>query len=376
MKMVKFTSVSVFCGIVLMVAGSFSAAVLAQQDAAKRGQPAAAAKPLTGAGTSTMADLMTAWVSAYAKESNVKVGYNVVGAAAGVKQAIAREVDFGVSDNPISNAEAEKNGIVQFPMIVGGMIPVANVPGLAKDARLRLTAAALADIYLGKITKWNHPDIAAHNADVKLPDLAIAVFHRADPAGTTAVFTRYLARTHEQFRKDVGVGTMVKWKVGKGEIGANNVAKAVLATAGGIGFLDYAAFLRNKGLIAVELRNLSARFMAPDSYSIRSAADSPNWLRVIPEMVARDSITFDLTDTPGITGYPLVTFTYVLMPKAPADPQRARAVLQFFNWAFGDAGGVLASGIGLSPLPDAVRDGVRGMLKQSVKDASGTPVWQ
>ncbi|GAB3381749.1 phosphate ABC transporter substrate-binding protein PstS [Massilia agri] len=325
----------------------------------------AQAADITGAGATFPYPIYAKWAEMYKKSSGNGLNYQSVGSGAGIKQIKARTVDFGASDMPLPAAELNASGLFQFPAIMGGVVPVVNVPGLAAG-QLKLTGAVLADIYLGKITKWNAPQIAALNPGVKLPADDITVVRRADSSGTSFLWTDYLSQVSPEFKSRIGAGTTVKWAVGVGGKGNEGVAANVQRIKGSIGYVEWAYAKRNK-MQHTQLQNRDGAFLQPDDEAFKAAAAGANWTGTPGYAVV-------LTNQPGKASWPITGVSYILVHKSQADGNRGKEVLKFFDWAYknGDAAAVELDYV---PMPDSVTKLVQDAWRANVKDASGKAVW-
>ncbi|WP_408906498.1 phosphate ABC transporter substrate-binding protein PstS [Roseomonas sp. E05] len=317
---------------------------------------------ITGAGASFPAPLYQKWGEAAREPTGIQLNYQSVGSGAGQAQIRNRTVDFGASDAPMTNEQLEENKLLQFPSTMGSLVAVVNVPGV-EDGKMRLTGEVLADIYLGKITKWNDPRLVELNKDLKLPNLAIAPVYRADGSGTTYVWVSYLSAVAPEFKDKVGVGTSVKWATGTGARGNEGVAGMVRNVRGAIGYVEYAYAHQNK-LIATQLRNKAGQFVSPTTETFEAAASHADWS--VPNFAA------NLVDTQGEKSWPIVSPTFILLPKNPQDAAREQNVMKFFDWAYRE-GDSLASQLDYIPLPQAVEDQVRAKWAQITVD--GKPLW-
>ena len=319
------------------------------------------AQDVTGAGASFPAPIYAKWADAYNKASGVRVNYQSVGSGAGIKQIKAKTVDFGASDMPLKDDELTKEGLVQFPMVIGGVVPVINVKGIT-PGQLKLTGEVLGDIFLGKIKKWNDPAIAGLNAGVALPDSAIAVVRRADGSGTSFVFTNYLSKVNAEWKAKVGEGTAVNWPTGAGGKGNEGVSSFVQRLPNSIGYVEYAYAKQNK-MSHVALRNAAGTFVQPDDATFKSAAASAEWSKSFYQV---------LTNQPAKDAWPLTGATFILMHKAQDKPAQGSSALKFFEWSYVN-GDKSASELEYVALPAAVKDLVRKQWA-SVVDAAGKPV--
>jgi len=320
----------------------------------------AAAQPITGAGASFPNPVYQKWGEAAQKAIGVQLNYQSVGSGAGQTQIKNRTVDFGASDAPMTDEALKEANLLQFPSVMGAVVAIVNVPGVA-DNQLKLTGDVLADIYLGKITKWNDQKIAALNAGVSLPSLAIAPVYRADGSGTTFVWTSYLAAVSPEWKEKVGVGTSVRYPAGTGSKGNEGVAGTVRNTRGAIGYVENAYATQNK-LVATQLRNKAGSFVKPDPETFIAAAQNADW--------SAPNFAASLINQPGATSWPIVSPTFILLPKDPKDPARTATVLKFFDWAYSN-GGKLAQSLEYMPLPEKVQNAVRAAWKADIKGVNG-----
>ncbi len=316
------------------------------------------AQDVTGAGASFPAPVYAKWADAYNKATGVRVNYQSVGSGAGMNQIRAKTVDFGASDAPLSDEALAKDGLVQFPTVIGGVVPVINVAGVAPGA-LKLTGAVLGDIFLGKITKWNDAAIAGLNPGVALPDAAIAVVRRADGSGTTFIFTNYLSKTNPEWKSKVGEGTAVNWPTGAGGKGNEGVSAFVQRLPNSIGYVEYAYAKQNK-MNSVQMRNQAGVYVAPDDLNFKAAAASADWAKTFYQM---------LTDQPGKDAWPITGATFIMMHKLQDKPQQAAAALKFFDWAY-KQGDAMAADLEYVTLPDPVKALVRKQWSE-IKDGGG-----
>lgn len=321
----------------------------------------ALAQDVTGAGASFPAPLYAKWADAYNKATGNKINYQSVGSSAGIRQIRGKTVDFGASDAPLTDAELEKDGLLQFPTVMGGVVPVVNVRGIA-PGQLKLTGAVLGDIFLGKVTKWNDPAIAALNAGVALPDAPIAVVRRADGSGTTFIFTNYLSKVNAEWKGKVGEGAAVNWPTGAGGKGNEGVAAFVQRLPNSIGYVEYSYAKANK-MSHVQLRNAAGTFVNPDDATFKAAAAGAAWDKTFYQI---------LTEQPAKDAWPITGATFILMHKAQDKPAQAAAALKFFDWAFAN-GDKMAGELDYVPMPDAVKAQVRKSWTQ-IKDGSGKVV--
>ena len=277
----------------------------------------ASAEDVTGAGSSFAQPLIAKWASAYNKATGARINYQSVGSGAGIKQIDAKTVDFGASDMPLTDDVLAKKGEVQFPILIGGVVPVTNIAGVA-PGQLKLNGQLLADIYMGKIKKWNDPAIQALNAGVKLPDAAISTVHRADGSGTTFIFTNYLSKVSPEWKTKIGDGTTVNWTGGAGGKGNEGVATFVSRLPNSIGYVEYAYVKQNKMHYAL-MQNSTGHFVTPDEKAFKSAAAGADWSKSFYQI---------LTNQPGAASWPITGSTFVLMHKVQDKPAQGAAVLQ------------------------------------------------
>ena len=324
----------------------------------------ALAVDITGAGATFPYPIYAKWADAYRKETGIGLNYQSIGSGGGIKQISAKTVDFGASDMPLKPEELDKSGLVQFPTVIGGDVAVVNIKGVARE-QLRLTGEVLADIYLGKIKKWNEPAIMNLNPGVQLPATAISVVHRSDGSGTTFIWTNYLSKVSPDWKQKVGEGTAVNWPTGVGGKGNEGVASYVQRIDGAIGYVEYAYAKQNR-MAVVLVKNRDGEFVAPSANTFQAAAAGVDWKA--PGMYVI------LTDAPGKRAWPIAGATFILMQKVQEKPETGREVLKFFNWAY-EKGDPLAQSLDYVPMPDAVVRLIQASWKAQLKDASGKPVY-
>jgi phosphate transport system substrate-binding protein len=324
------------------------------------------ATDITGAGATFPYPIYAKWAEAYKAKSDVGMNYQSIGSGGGIKQIVAKTVDFGASDMPLTPEELNKNGLMQFPAVMGGVVPVINVNGI-EAGQLKLDGTVLADIYLGKITKWNDPAIVAMNSGAKLPDEAITVVHRSDGSGTTFIFTNYLSKVSADWKSGVGEGTAVSWKVGTGGKGNEGVASYVQRIKNSIGYVEYAYALQNK-MTFTQLKNRENQFVKPEDATFKAAAADADWQHA-PGFYEL------LTNEPGKASWPITGATFILMHKVQDKPESAHAVLRFFDWAYTN-GNDMASALVYVPMPEKVQNLVRATWKKEIKAADGKAVWK
>jgi len=322
-------------------------------------------KEISGAGATFPYPIYAKWADQYAQTKGVKMNYQSIGSGGGIKQIKAKTVDFGASDAPLKAEELKDAGLMQFPMVMGGVVPVINVPGIAQG-KLKLSASVLADIYLGKITTWNDSRIAADNKDIKLPDAKITVVHRADGSGTTWIFTNYLSKVSAEWKEKVGNEPSVSWPAGVGGKGNEGVASYVSRIKGSIGYVEYAYALQNK-MNSVQLQNHDGKFVAPTSETFQAAAAGADWAH-------SDGFYMVLTNQPGANSWPITGATFILVYNVQDKPDTGRAVLNFFDWSYHN-GGKMAEELDYVPMPESVIKLVEKTWAANIKDAKGKAVW-
>ena len=302
------------------------------------------AADVTGAGASFVYPVMSKWSADYAKATKKKVNYQSIGSGGGIAQIKAATVDFGSSDAPMKPEELAKFGLAQFPSVIGGVVPVVNVPGL-KAGAMKLDGEILGNIFLGKITLWNDPAIVALNGGVKLPAKKITVVHRSDASGTTFNFVNYLSKVNGEWKSKVGEGTTVKWPLGIGGKGNEGVAAYVKQISGGIGYVELSYALQNK-MAYSRLKNAAGNFVNPNDETFAAAAASANW---------KDSKDFYLvmTNAPGANSWPITATNFIIMYKQPKKAESAKAAKEFFKWVYAN-GDDQAKKLDYVPLPDAL----------------------
>ncbi|WP_250513564.1 phosphate ABC transporter substrate-binding protein PstS [Caballeronia sp. INDeC2] len=322
----------------------------------------AQAADITGAGSTFAAPIYTKWADAYQKTGGGKVNYQGIGSSGGIKQIIAKTVDFAGSDAPLKDEELAKDGLFQFPTVVGGVVPVINVPGV-KAGEVTLSGQVLGDIYLGKIKKWNDPAIAALNPKVKLPDTDIAVVRRADGSGTSFIWTNYLSKVNTEWKSKVGEGSTVNWPTGTGGKGNDGVAAFVQRLPGAIGYVEWAYAKQNK-MTYVGMKNAAGTVVEPKTDTFKAAAAGADWSKSFYQI---------LTNEPGQNAWPIVGATFVLLHATQEKPQQGTETLKFFDWAFKN-GNQAANDLDYISLPDSVVAEIKTQWKAKVKDASGKSV--
>lgn len=307
----------------------------------------AAAQDVTGAGATFPAPLYAKWADAYNKATNQKINYQSVGSSAGLRQIRAKTVDFGASDIPLSDADLAKDGLIQFPTVMGGVVPVVNIRGI-QPGQVRLTGQILGDIFLGKISKWNDPALTALNPGVPLPDAAIAPVRRADGSGTTFIFTNYLSKVNAEWKSKVGEGAAVNWPTGAGGKGNEGVAAFVQRLPNSIGYVEY-SYAKTNRMAHVQLRNAAGNFVNPDDATFKAAAAGASWDKTFFQI---------LTEQPGAQAWPITGATFIVMQAKQDNPAKAAAALRFFDWAYAN-GDKMATELEYVSLPDSVEALVR-----------------
>ena len=321
---------------------------------------------ITGAGATFPYPIYAKWAEAYKAQGGVNMNYQSIGSGGGIKRITAKTVDFGASDMPLTPEELDKNGLTQFPTVIGGVVPVVNVKGIGAG-QLKLDGATLANIYLGKITKWNDPALVALNKDIQLPADNITVVHRSDGSGTTFIFTNYLSKVSADWKSAVGEGSAVSWKAGTGGKGNEGVASYVQRIKNSIGYVEYAYALQNK-MNTVQMKNRDGQFIKPDDHSFMAAAANAQWDKA-------PGFYKILTDEAGKESWPISGATFVLMRKVQEKPATGKEVLKFFDWAY-TSGGKLASDLAYVPLPENLVKLIRAAWKVQIKDATGAALVQ
>ena len=306
---------------------------------------AAEATDISGAGATFPYPIYSKWAAAYKTETGDSLNYQSIGSGGGIKQIEARLVTFGATDKPLEVADLDKNGLIQWPQVMGGIVPVVNLDGVAAGS-IVLDGPTLAKIFMGEIKTWDDPAIAKLNSGMKLPSTAIAVVHRADGSGTTFNFTNYLSKVSPDWKSKVGSATAVQWPVGIGAKGNEGVANNVVQTKGAVGYVEYAYALQNK-MTYTKLINSAGKVVAPTSDAFAAAAANADWAHA-------PGFHLILTNQPGDGSWPITAATFILLPKQPKDEAAAKAALKFFAWAF-DKGGPAAEVSGLHPDPGGSR---------------------
>lgn len=323
----------------------------------------AIAADISGAGATFPFPIYAKWADTYKKETNVGLNYQSIGSGAGIKQIQAKTVVFGATDAPLKGPDLEKDGLIQFPTVMGGVVPVFNVEGI-KTGELVLDGQTFARIYLGEIKTWDDPAIKKLNPNAKLPSLAIAPVYRSDGSGTTFLFTDYLSKVSEEFKSKVGSATSVKWPVGLGGKGNEGVAATVSQTKGGIGYVEY-AYAKVNNITYAKMINAAGKTVAPELASFQAAAANADW-------ASTPGFGVILTNQKGDAAWPISGATFILIHKQPQKPDDAAAALKFFKWAF-EKGDKMAEELAYVPMPDAVVKLILASFDQVV-GADGKPV--
>ena len=320
---------------------------------------------IVGAGASFPFPVYSQWAHKYYAATKVRLNYQSIGSGGGIAQIKAGTVNFGASDAPLKAGELEECGLIQFPMIMGGVVPVVNVQGL-KGGELKLSAPVLADIFLGKVAKWNDPALTTLNPNLSLPDQDINVVHRADGSGTTWIFTNYLDKVSEEWRASIGVGKAVEWPTGVGGKGNEGVSQYVKKVKGSIGYVEFAYALQNHMAHAL-LENKAGQFVSPTSDSFQSAAAHADWKNA-------PGFYMVLTDQPGEESWPITGASFILLHKEQEEAEQARAMLKFFAWCYQE-GNQIAEELHYVPIPENVTAQVEALWRSSV-NVGGNAVWQ
>ncbi len=348
MKKMMFAAAVAFAGVV----GSVSVAQ--------------AATTINGAGATFPYPVYSKWAHAYNKETGVRFNYQAIGSGGGIKQIKAKTVDFGASDAPLTPEALDKAGLMQFPMIMGGVVPVVNIKGIGAN-QLTLSGSVLADIYLGKITKWNDAAIQALNHGIYLPDDAIAVVHRADGSGTTWIFTNYLTKVNADWAKSIGNSKAVAWPTGLGGKGNQGVASFVNKVPGSIGYVEYAYALQSH-MSSILLKNKDGNAVAPTAANFQAAAAGADWKHAKGYYMV-------LTDQPGAKSWPITGASFILMYKSQNNARTAKEVLKFYDWSY-KHGSKMAMKLDYVPMPEKVIKMVEKTWHKDIRTANGGAIWK
>lgn len=324
------------------------------------------ASDINGAGATFPYPIYAKWTAAYKIKTGADVNYQPIGSSGGIKQIQVGTVDFGATDAPLNASELELSGLIQFPAVIGGVVPVVNLPGIA-PGQLKLDGKVLADIFLGRITQWNDPRITADNAAVPMPNETISVVHRNDGAGTTFIFTNFLSQIDSDWNKRMGADKTVSWPIGTGGKGDDGVASYVQRIKNSIGYVEFAYALKNN-LVYAQVKNRDGQFVSPNKDTFNAAAGNAQW-------DPSKGFYEILTDEPGVNSWPITGATYILIARTGRRPESTKEVLNFFDWAFSN-GDMAAVELGYAPLPSHLKAVIREVWKSQVKDASGNALWQ
>lgn len=320
---------------------------------------------ISGAGATFPYPIYAKWADSYKKATGNGLNYQSIGSGGGIKQITARTVTFGASDMPLKPEELEKIGVIQFPTVMGGVVPVINIEGI-KSGDVTLDGPTLGKIFLGEVKTWDDPAIAKLNPKAKLPKQAIAVVHRSDGSGTTFIFTNYLSKVSADWKSKVGNNTAVEWPVGIGAKGNEGVANNVANTKGSIGYVE-TAYAKQNNLTTTNLINKDGKTVSPNTKSIMSAAAGADWANA-------PGFYMILTDSTGADSWPIAGATFILLPKQPKDPAAAGEALKFFAWSYKN-GSKMAEELDYIPMPESVVKQVEAVWKKDVKDDSGKPIF-
>lgn len=326
----------------------------------------ALAVDITGAGATFPYPIYAKWAEAYKAKTGVGMNYQSIGSGGGIKQIQAKTVDFGASDKPLTLEELNKSGLMQFPAVIGGVVPIVNIEGV-KPGELKLTGPLLADIYLGKVKSWNDKAIVDLNPGVKLPSDLITVVRRSDGSGTTFLFTDYLSKVSPDWKAKVGADASVAWPAGVGGKGNEGVSAYVQRIKGSIGYVEYAYAKKNK-MSHTQLKNKDGQFVQPDDPQFQAAAAYADWAKA-------PGFYEILTDEPGKDSWPITGASFILIYKSQADAAKGAEVLRFFEWALKN-GQKLASDMDYVPIPAPVIKLIEDAWRKDVKNASGQPLWK
>ena len=345
--------------IILAASGAvlLTAACSSNGDSNNAAQPAASSVEVTGAGSTFVYPVLSAWAADYQKQSGTRINYQSIGSGGGISQVKAGTVTFGATDQPLASDELAQSNLAQFPVVIGGIVAVVNIAGI--DAgKLKLTGSILADIYMGRVKTWNDPSIVKANPGLTLPAAAIAPVHRSDGSGTTFNFTHYLSQVSPAWKSGPGEGKSVDWTGGVGGKGNEGVANYVKQIPNSIGYVEYAYVLQN-GMAYALLQNSAGSFVAPSSESFSAAAASADWANA-------SDFNLVMTNAPGADAYPITASTFILMPRQPKDKAKSDAALSFFKYAL-EQGQQQANKLDYVPLPDALVKQIESYIGASIK---------
>jgi phosphate transport system substrate-binding protein len=341
-----------------------SLAIAAATAAALIAAPAAAAD-ISGAGATFPYPIYAKWADAYKKETGNGLNYQSIGSGGGIKQIQAKTVTFGATDMPLKPADLDKHGLIQFPTVIGGDVPVVNLDGV-KSGDLKLDGPTLARLFLGEIKTWNDPAIQKLNPNAKLPAQPVVVVHRSDGSGTTFIWTDYLSKVSAEWKTKVGASTAVEWPTGIGAKGNEGVANNVANTKGAIGYVEY-AYAKQNELTTVSMINKDGKTVVPNAQSFQAAAGNADWGKA-------EGFYVILTDEPGAASWPIAGATFILIHKQPKDPAAAAEALKFFAWAFAK-GDKMAEDLDYVPMPDNVVAAIQKVWASQIKDSGGKPLY-
>jgi phosphate transport system substrate-binding protein len=325
---------------------------------------AAVAADISGAGATFPYPVYAKWADAYKKQTGIGLNYQSIGSGGGIKQIKAKTVTFGASDMPLKPDELKEAGLVQFPMIIGGVVPVVNLKGVSAG-QLTLDGATLASLYMGEIAKWNDPRIKKLNPKLALPDLAVAPVYRSDGSGTNFLFTDYLSKSSASFKDKIGAATSVEWPTGIGAKGNEGVANMTAQTAGAIGYVEYAYAKQNK-MTSTLMVNKAGKAVSPKAEAFQAAASNANWK-------SAPGYYLILTDQAGAASWPITGASFILIPAQPVDAVAAGEALKFFDWSYKN-GAAMAAELDYVPLPKALIDQIRATWKAEIKGAATLPM--
>jgi phosphate transport system substrate-binding protein len=325
----------------------------------------ATAADISGAGATFPYPIYSKWAEAYKQKTGVGLNYQSIGSGGGIKQIQAATVTFGASDKPLELKDLDASGLVQFPMVIGGVVPVINLPG-TKPGELEIDGATLASIYMGEISNWNDARIKALNPKVNLPNLAIAPVYRSDGSGTNFLFTYYLSAVSPTFKTKIGANNSVEWPTGIGAKGNEGVANMTAQTSGAIGYVEY-AYAKQNGMNFLRMKNHDGKVVSPEAKAFLAAAANADWEKAPGYFLI-------LTDQPGAASWPITGASFIIMYKQPKDAAASAEALKFFAWAYKD-GVDLANGLDYVPLPEKVVKLVEKTWTTNILDG-GKPVWK
>ena len=324
------------------------------------------AADITGAGATFPYPIYSKWSEAYKAATGIGLNYQSIGSGGGIKQIKAKIVDFGASDMPLKQEELDKEGLMQFPAIIGGVVPVVNIDGVAAG-QLKLSSEVIADIYLGKVTKWDHPSITAINPGLKLPNANISVVHRSDGSGTTFIWTNWLSKTNQEWADKVKDGTAVKWPMGVGGKGNEGVSAVVQQLKNSIGYVEYAYAKKNK-IPHAQVKNRDGNFVQPSDDTFKAAAANADWANA-------PGFYLLLTDQKGKDAWPITGASFIVMHRQQTDVLTGRAILKFFDWSYKN-GAKMSEDLEYVHLPQSVIKLVNEKWKNELKGPDGQPIWK